>query len=285
MKKVCSFSGSRFLLLLRKEVLENWKSFLLRMLVVYGILAIILVWQASFLYSYLGIYSDAEAFDDMQHRLHQFSMQLFMVGMFVFGIVSASRMMEGMNTKARRISILMLPATMLEKFLSRMLLYAVISLLAYVLAFMLADFTRSIIYWVAYLPDLPRVGLLPVSDYLVDSETISGFFRTQYDCMLVIMLFLFSQSLFALGSCIWPRLALQKTFAFSMLVFVMALLFGGTLTSLFLDGRHLSFGSSWELSDSTAPYFVMYILLALGILFNWVLAYCRFKESEIIHRW
>lgn len=279
MKKICLFSESRFLLLLRKEVLENWKTFLLRMLVVYGILAIIMVWQASY------HYTASIGFERIQHRIYLFGIQLFVVSTFVFGIVSASRMMEGMNSKSRRISTLMLPATMSEKFLVRTLLYAVISLLAYVLVFMLADFTRSIIYWVICLPDLPRIGLLPIFDYLVDSETTSGFFHTQSECLLVVMFFLFFQSLFALGSCIWPRLALQKTFAVSMLLIVMSVLFGATLTRLFLEDRYLQLRYAWLSSDLTTPYVTLYILLSVGILFNWVLAYFRFKESEIIHRW
>lgn len=279
MNKLFSISGSRFLLLLRKEILENWKSFMLRMLVVYGVLAIIRVWEAYYHYAY------SNSFDTIQQRHYQSGIDLLVGGMFVFGILSASRMMEGMNTKARRVSTLMLPATMTEKFLVRVLLYAVISLLAYVLAFMLADFTCSMIYWVAYMSEFPRMDLLPVSDYLVDSGHTNGFFRNQQDCVLAVMFFLFFQSLFALGSCLWPRLAWQKTFAAALSLFVSSVLFGALLARIFLDGRHVSFGSSWDLSEDTTPYAVMYVFLSAGVLFNWVLAYCRFKESEIIHRW
>ena len=123
------FSLHRFANVCRKEIIENWKSLLLRMLLMYGGLTVVLVWNAYYEY---GRWQDVL---QMQDRIEQdiwtFGTVIFMIGMGVMGCLSASFMMEGMKTKNGRLGVLMTPATMFEKFFARWLVFTFGFLLAY----------------------------------------------------------------------------------------------------------------------------------------------------------
>ena len=46
------FSLPRFMNLCRKEMVENWKSNVLRMVLMYGVMAVVMVWNGYFKYRY-----------------------------------------------------------------------------------------------------------------------------------------------------------------------------------------------------------------------------------------
>ena len=90
------------------------------------------------------------------------------------------------------------------------------------------------------------------------------------------------QSLFVLGSSIWPKNSFLKTFASGTIIGMVYFAVGALVSKVLLEsGRYYS-GGVLESKETT-----LWIVIVAGIFFalvNWVLAYFRFKESEIINR-
>lgn len=105
------FSAPRFVNLCRKEMVESWKANLLRFVMMYGIMAIAFVWNGYFRYNYLS----ASSWTD-QDPIWNFELGAFVWALVIMGLLSASFIMERMKTKTNRIAMLMIPATMFEKF-------------------------------------------------------------------------------------------------------------------------------------------------------------------------
>lgn len=106
------FSFSRIAMVMKREIMENWKTNLYRLIGIYAAFALVMIlhmWTMS------------------SGRSSQISFTTYcsnIMGTFVFiiGIASiayAANIMENMITKEKRIAFLMLPATMIEKFVAR----------------------------------------------------------------------------------------------------------------------------------------------------------------------
>ena len=129
------FSAPRFVNLCRKEMVESWKANLLRFVMMYGIMAIAFVWNGYFRYNYPQGMIDRGVEQD---PIWYFELTIFLWAMVIMGLLSASFIMERMKTKTNRIAVLMTPATMFEKFLSRWLAFTFGFLIVFLIAFKLA---------------------------------------------------------------------------------------------------------------------------------------------------
>lgn len=159
------FSAPRFVNLCRKEMVESWKANLLRFVMMYGIMAIAFVWNGYFRYNYPQGMIDRGVEQD---PIWYFELTIFLWAMVIMGLLSASFVMERMKTKTNRIAVLMTPATMFEKFLSRWLVFTFGFLIVFLIAFKLADWTRVMIYMVSY-PELKGVIASAPLSYLGNS--------------------------------------------------------------------------------------------------------------------
>lgn len=274
------FSLHRFANVCRKEIIENWKSLLLRMLLMYGGLTVVLVWNAYYEY---GRWQDVL---QMQDRIEQdiwtFGTVIFMIGMGVMGCLSASFMMEGMKTKNGRLGVLMTPATMFEKFFARWLVFTFGFLLAYLVAYRLADWTRMLVYMAAY-PEAETVAQVPLLSRLVgDCAGYWTAFPTYEQFMLALSMYFFFQSCFVLGSAIWSKNAFVKTFVAGVGIVIVYILVTVMMHKLLLGNQYM-----WNMGEPTENELLLLITLVSSFmaLFNWIVAYFRFKESEIINRW
>ncbi|MDR0891279.1 MAG: hypothetical protein LBN24_01520 [Mediterranea sp.] len=277
------FSMSRFALLCKKDLMENWKKNLFRLIVMYGALTIIFLWYGYFNYKSFDCIVDqplAAVFSNLEDSQCSFEMVALVWTLFLMGTISASFLMEPMKTKTSRIAELTLPATPFERFIVRWLVFTVGFLLVYFLLFRLADWTRVAVFSIAY-PKADAIRSLPMFDYLVGSQTghwtlVPGALQL----WLLILLYLFVQSLFVLGSALWPKNAFLKTFAVGFILFVVyALIVTGEV--MWLTDRHTSLPNFWTLTTSWGAIGVLSVLT----IFCWTLAYFRFKESEVINRW
>ena len=138
------FSLPRFINLCRKEMVENWKSNVLRMVLMYGVMAVVMVWNGYFQYrhhntAYFIRHANADP-------AWEFILISFLCFLFAFGCLSASLLMEKMKNKTSRLSALMVPSTSFEKFFSRWLVSTIVFLVVFLIAFKLADYTRVSIY-------------------------------------------------------------------------------------------------------------------------------------------
>lgn len=273
------FDLRRFVNVCRKEVVESRKANLLRIVLMYGVLAIALIWDAYI--EYAG-HSNKET---IERGVWSFGIIAFFWSVTIMGCLSASFTMERMKTKTDRLAMLMTPATLFEKFFARWVVFTFGFLVVYLVAYKLADWTRVLVFMAKY-PEMDSIAQVPLCSYMAGEcgncvEKWMNF--TDYKLfMLFVSGYFFFQSCFVLGSSIWPKNAFLKTFTAGVILVFVYVLIGSMLSKLLSKGGGC-IDFSWPFEETglvftTALFFVM-------ALVNWVLAYFRFKESEIINRW
>lgn len=144
-----TFSMTRVQHIMRRDLIENWKSNL------YGLLGIF----AACFFPMLGFLWSAEHWTEEGYpEVYSFERfcgnMLGIIGMVVSVamIYYASRIMKCMDNKEKRISYLLLPATKLEKFFSRALFVTVGTVLMILVALLALELTH---YLLLPLFDLP----------------------------------------------------------------------------------------------------------------------------------
>lgn len=254
------------------------------MVLMYGVMAVVLVWNGYFQYRYHDSAYFIRHTNANADPAWGFILMAFLWFLFVFGCLSASLVMEKMKNKTSRLSTLMTPCTPFEKFFSRWLVSTIVFLVVFLIAFKLADYTRVLVYSLIY-PDVKEV-ILPVDlGDLVGSGKRWFLFNETYQLILILSIYCFVQSLFVLGSSVWPKNSFLKTFV-SVTIIVLIYVLMGMLT-----GNMLFHGNNNKDYDYIFSSFTEQQVFTLGsiafmffALVNWVLAFFRFKESEIIQR-
>lgn len=271
------FSLPRFMNLCRKEMVENWRSNVLRMVLMYGVMAVVMVWNGYFEYRYWHS-------GQIEDPAWTFLLVVFIWSLWGFGCLSASFTMEKMKTKTSRTSMLMVPATPFEKFFSRWLVFTVVFLVIFLISYKLADYTRFIIYSLAYPEEKDFIIPVDLSHLVGERKTYYTLCRTGLQFGALLSAYFFVQSLFVLGSSIWPKNSFLKTFASGTVIAIVYFLLAVFMSKMFLEnGNYYSENVFTGMSEDTA----MSIMIVVGIFFtlmNWTLAYFRFKESEIVNR-
>lgn len=266
------FSLPRFINLCRKEMVENWRANVLRIVLMYGVMVVVMVWNGYF--KYRGTYNYQE------DPAWIFLLVTFIWALWGFGCLSASFTMEKMKTKTSRTSMLMIPATPFEKFFSRWFVFTVVYLVVFLICYKLADYTRFTIYSLAY-PEKDFIAPVDLS-HIVGKENYYTLCRNGLQFGALIAGYFFVQSLFVLGSSIWPKNSFLKTFASGTIIGLVYFLVGAFMGKVLLEsGQHYP-GDTFISQDT-----ILKIIIVAGIFFtlgNWTLAYFRFKESEIINR-
>lgn len=270
------FSASRFMNLCRKEMVENWKSHVLRVAMMYGVIAIAFVWNGYLEYSpftppFSRQYPDYDP-------AWNFVLHMFVVFLIVFGMLSASFTMEKMKTKTSRLQILMTPATPFEKYFSSWLLSTLVYIIVFLIAFKLADYTRVLVYMVSY-PDLKVIAPVDLG-WLVGIPHFNSPFDTADTALVGISVYFFFQSCFVLGSSIWPKNSFIKTVATGIIIIIVYVLVVTFFAKLLLP-EHFNYNPDVE--ERTVKIIAATVAMCFAVG-NWTLAYFRFKESEIINR-
>ena len=271
------FSLPRFMNLCRKEMVENWRSNVLRMVLMYGVMAVVMVWNGYFEYRYWHS-------GQIEDPAWTFLLVVFIWSLWGFGCLSASFTMEKMKTKTSRTSMLMVPATPFEKFFSRWFVFTVVFLVIFLISYKLADYTRFIIYSLAYPEEKDFIIPVDLSHLVGERKTYYTLCRTGLQFGALLSAYFFVQSFFVLGSSIWPKNSFLKTFASGTVIAIVYFLLAVFMSKMFLEnGNYYSENVFTGMSEDTA----MSIMIVVGIFFtlmNWTLAYLRFKESEIVNR-
>lgn len=274
MMKDTFFSMPRFIALCRKDMVENWRSNLLRVALMYGVMALIMIWKVYYLYEY-----PINRGDDI---ILFYGLFFFMCALYGFGCLSASFTMEKMKSKTGCLSVLMTPATPFEKFFSRWFVSAVVFLVAFVIAYKLADYTRVLVYTIKYPENLQIVPVtlskLIKPELAVDRSAGFYLFPSIEIFISSVAIYFFAHSFFVLGSVVWPKNAFLRTFVTGMvIVIIYALIAMGLVDLLFDKEKNYSFGEPLMFN-------IVSLLAIIMALVNWIIAYFRFKESEIINR-
>ena len=281
MKTCQCFSLSRLALVMKRDWMENWKTNLYRFLGPYaGFLIVIL-------FCYMAD-CDYESFAAIV--LSAFTLVLFFGGAY-----NASLIMENMGTLQQRISYLMLPATSLEKFVSRALYVTLGFFLMLVVALLLAEATRYLFLPLFNLPEGYHQSVIPfVADKLASVE-IMKFTGTgaeesiRMGYLLIVINWLgtlLGHSFFILGGCYWQKHPFWKTLGVIMLVNHLLGLIGILLIQSLenvnwqIDEEWVEANLSWITIEGILAFFV--ILFTCLLAFNWWLSYRCFKRSQVI---
>lgn len=272
MNKNIFFSSSRLLNLCRKDMVENWRTNILRIVMLYGSMAITLI--------LIG-------YDKYQNRnfsvdpMVEYSLIYFLVFGWIFGILFAAGSFDKLKTKTSRISVLMNPATPFEKFFSKWFMSTIVYIVIFVIAFLLADYTRVLICRLIF----PNLEIIPTNlmHLFVVKPDPHALFVNKYAATYTLLGYLFTQSFFFLGSVVWPRNSFVKTFAAGLGIIISYVLFTVGVGRLLIGENVYIPKPSFEPSID-AMHAVGVSVILFFTLFNWVMAYYRFKETEIINR-
>lgn len=259
------FSFTRFTQIGCKLVVENKKTLIMRLVVMFGVILGLLCFASYNVYNDVG---GAKASVFPIDPASSGSAIIFAVLLFCFGIYSASTMMEDLRTKNKRISALTTPVTPFENWLFRWIMQVVLFLGIYYILFFAADCLRTGLFSVIYSGSNLKIELLGYNR-LIDALGL-----TQNESMQQFILFyLFVQAFYVMGSSFFPRHALLRTTVagtIMLIVFVIGIIL---FYKLAIGDIHTHF----VLAYGRAAYLIL-------IVFCWAISYFRYKEIEVIDR-
>ncbi len=284
-----TFSMTRVQHIMRRDLIENWKSNL------YGLLGIF----AACFFPMLGFLWSAERWTEEGYpEVYSFERfcgnMLGIIGMVVSVamIYYASRIMKCMDNKEKRISYLLLPATKLEKFFSRALFVTIGTVLMILVALLALELTHYLLLPVFDLPAvysqpmLVEVFSLRWAHASVDAtgEPVYSWWLMQ---LLVWIFCLWNHSLFILGGSFWYKHPFLKTIGTCLAVTIL----GGILFANLAEGGFLVRFSDWMQEHyQDTPQTVNGLLTIISVVFllftvfNWWLSYRLFTRSEVVKR-
>lgn len=189
------------------------------------------------------------------------------VGMFILiMIISASAMFSDFSNKASRLDALMLPASSLEKYLTRWIIYVPLTAVVCFFAFELIDVVRYIVVVAKYgaIEHVHLAGMRIFTD---------AFFAY----LMPVMFFNMFVAVFALGAIVWPRLSVVKTFGVICLLQTVYSWWTIIMSAMIIHGYY-------RYNDDLLEV-VVNVILAVVTLAIYVTAYYRLKEIELVQRW
>lgn len=272
-----SFSFPRFGKVLKKYISENWRQLAMGAGLVFGAMIIFeclisIVNSEYYSSEYIERFQEGDIIID---PLWSQVETIFFFMLFILGSVCASMMFSGLGSKEKRIYSIVFPADQLEKYAVRFVIYVLIFPVLYMAAF--------------YVGELVRMGLLT---YLVESTdslfimpmnyifTILRTGELNTGNIISIVGFFAVQSAFALGSILFPKGPFVKTFVIVAIICILFfLVVSGTAIMLTPENFRAN-----PLSTRQTEIMIMSIFSAI-VLFNYIMAYYRFKEMEVINRW
>ena len=268
------FSFLRFANYFKKVLVEDRKRLLQRIITVFGLLVVFGAIISDSCYQH---YMEALKMGIVRNEIDPAIdglMPLFVFGLFIGCALSASFIMEPMSSKTGRIYALMLPATSFEKYFVRWFIYTIGYLVVYYLLFLLVDVMRVCVFSVVY----PEIDIITFLNPYAEIVAL----RDDAPLGFIVSLYLLLQSIFVLGSSLWPKYAFLKTFtAYTILGMAFTAFFAGIMNLFDRPGNSYIMP---ELSDDT-----LFLIATCGVmmvtLFFWWLAYKRFKEMEVVNRW
>ena len=135
-----TFDLHRFGMVLRWELLTNWKSYFCS---IAGLAIGIIMLSISMLYSFPHSYFIVER--DLNYY-YECRMTGFLAAIFIlFIFISACNIFSNMKTKLQRESFMMLPANNLEKYAARFLMMSIGSIIMMLIATLIADFVQFVL--------------------------------------------------------------------------------------------------------------------------------------------
>ncbi len=275
MNKVLDFH--RLAMVLRWDALSNWKKYVRNTLGLAFVFSFICIW-----YQFNMRSNGYVTYHDVKDLYLGNVSGLFMFISFIIFFFCGSRIFINMKTKASRSLFLMLPATNMEKFISRLLYTVLGTSLMIVASWMIADIIQFV-FSLFLTPGMQGsiVGTVFEELFLKDNFDSSHFIVRNGTSVLgqtfpVVSLTIFTHSFFTLGGTVFRKSATLLTICSSFI-----LMFLTALISSFVDAdvlRHLD----QSIEPNTFGWLMVMVLLLLSA-FNYWAAYKLFTHMQIIN--
>lgn len=281
-----NFNFTRFTNLLKLDIAENWKNSLFGLLGIY----------AAFLIPMLGWLWNVPDDTFGAYSFHRFCNNMLGVILLVtsfFFVFYASHIMVCMNSKEKRISYLLLPATMFEKFLSRFVIVTVVLMFQVFVALLALELSRYLLQPLFRLPaEFSQSMLAELAEMMtfagrasVNNECV--YYNTTLMQLLGFIFLLWNHSLFILGGSRWYKHPFLKTLG----VIIAVSLIGGVIIARLVETGMMERFFQWMSENFEETSATVNGLITAGILFfasltifNWWLSYWLFTRSQVIRR-
>ena len=288
-----SFSFGRVGLLIKRDVVEKWKTFLFLTLALFLVFLFMM-----YAYSWIPF--------EVMSGYETFSLSVLHGGTTVFTYYSIfvfSGIMVNMRMQGDRTNFLMLPAGNLEKFLERLLYVTLLVFIPFIVGFLLADVLHMLLFplfvddeAIRTLPLLP--GMWDVkSKVMQDTQDTLSHINLNIDFsslgyaspIFSFMETVWGISFYVLGGCYWRKHPFVKTFVLLMLFKIVAIVVLGIsyvkivreveapvkALEILMDNFFMGINQSTLLYICAGVYFVWTIL-------NFYMAYRLFCRSQVV---
>ena len=271
-----TFDWSRFTATLRKELVENKRAILFTLLGTFGLLTMIMI---------LGNLSTGTGKQINEVLEYYMPQKMVFVFLSFATMIVASLAFRKLTNKTGRIEMFTSPSSMLEKFLVNALIYVIGYIVAFFICAQLADFTRIAVLW--FFRDeyfivpgpINFLNLIPdAADGFGVGSAVEGNVGNWFSTNMYIGL-LGGPGLFLLGSILWPRLSLLKTFA---AVYGIETILGIAIMLVAININDMESVGYWIMNHLEQIMIAMTIFGALLTILYWAIAWYLFKRKDVV---
>ena len=272
-----TFDWSRFTATLRKELVENKRAILFTLLGAFGLLTIIMI------LGNLSTSTHDAVYESLTYCVPQKFVYMFL-GLAI--MIVASLAFRKLTSKTGRIEMFTSPSSMLEKFLVNALVYVIGYIVAFFICTQLADLTRIAVLW--FFKDEYFIVPGPINFLNLIPDAVDGFGfgsaaeipgePSKWMTINLMIGLLAGPGLFLLGSIVWPRLSLLKTFA---AVYGLETILGITFMIVAINLNMETVGW-WIINHLEQIMIAMTIFTVFQLILYWGLSWYLFKRKDVI---
>ena len=268
------FNWSRFTAALRKEVVENWRTILFSILGIYLLLTVIMI---------LGNFIDSISDNIVSSLMNMVPQKTVFFMLTIALMVVASLSFRNLKSKNGRVALFTSPSSTLEKFLVNVLIYVIGSIVVFFACAQLADLTRIGILSLVGADDLIVPG--PINFLSAINDTVTGIGSIEPVAKGMRWIFwlslLATPGMYLLGSVLWPRLSLLKTFAASQILSIAVMIIAITLTNVLIPEDEIT---NWLKNIVESGTLTNWIAISLGVqaVLYWGLSWYLFKRKDVV---
>ena len=268
------FNWNRFTAALRKEVVENWRTILFSILGIYLLLTVIMI---------LGNFIDSISDNIVSSLMNMVPQKTVFFMLAIALMVVASLSFRNLKSKNGRVALFTSPSSTLEKFLVNILIYVVGSIVVFFACAQLADLTRIGILSLVGADDLIVPG--PINFLSAINDTVTGIGSIEPVAKGMRWIFwlslLATPGMYLLGSVLWPRLSLLKTFAASQILSIVVMIIAITLTNVLIPEDEIV---NWMKNMVESGTLTNWIAISMGVqaVLYWGLSWYLFKRKDVV---
>ena len=281
--------GSRFAAYFRLYIASNGRKLLLTAATIFAVTFIFLIFNlyTTGLARYQMMVMNPLQGDPTVDSMWSGDTDIMTLILIVTATITGWMLFSAVSSRHGRLQTIELPASQSEKFLTWMIIYLPLMLLACFISFWLADLCR--VAWIKAFTDFGDQAH-PMS--LFNLLTLSGkqnaglmsstsWFSVAFTYGFVLCL----HASYTLGGILFSRLSYLKTFGclFLLMNVVSFVIYLGYKV-MFDDTANLGMRFDFNDNDATTTWLVVAISVIVSC-YMYVLAYARYRELEIIDRW